>query len=557
MKVNTFHPEYVRWLPIWEKCRDVSEGEEAVKDKKTAYLPALSGHVDERGWLRRDSGYMEYLADTWFYGATGRTIEGLTGLVFRRPPSPKVPDKMTEFMDDVTGSGLSFQGFCESVIEEVQKIGRVGVLVENTNKIPRRSAEQTRITPFWMMYTAESIVNWTTERIGPNLQLTKVVLFEYEIVDDPDDEFSEDLVAQYRVLDLVDGGNGTRYYRQRIYRQLDSKKVALEPGQIPVMNPSPTNTDSELWQQFGDDLFPTVDGQKMTEIPFVFFGARDTGVSIQRPPLLDLVNSNLAWYRTCANYRWGLKWAGCPTPIFVGVVRQPGHENDPLPMGSSQAIELQLGGSAQFMEFTGQGLSALKTALDDLESLMAVLGARMLAPEKKQVETAETAAIHRHGETSALASLVGAVETGVNRLGNWTMLWAGLSGDFKANLNDKFIPFAMDALTINALVGAWQAGAAIALPDLHELWRESEYIGPERDFETVMSDIESETPRTGTVVNPADLLSRAQGDVQGSPIGGTKAQAAPEPSVKSPKPPAKTKKSVTTQKGGKAKSPGA
>ena len=496
-------------------------GEDPVKEKSTLYLPPLSGHTDGSGMVRKGAGYAEYLQDAWFYEATPRTIEGLTGLVFRRPPAVQAPSGLDAFLTDVTGSGVSFQGFAQRCIDEVQTVGRGGGLVEKDDSLPINAAFEKQ--PFWIFYRAENIVNWEKKRIKGKMKLVLIVLYEEE-KEAQEDGFEYAVVPQYRVLDLIDL-DSTPKYRQRIFRRLAGPVVRTEfEAEPPYARNRPR--EDEQWEQFGADIIPLVDGNTMDEIPFVFMNPMDTECEIQKPPLMGLVNANLAWYRTAASYRRGLLWAGCPTLVTMGYERSPGHEDDPIPVGSGHALELPEGGNAKYLEFLGQGLSGVRQALMDLEATMAVLGVRMLAPEKRAVETAETALIHRHGENSALGSIVGTVEEALNKMGQWTMDWMGIKGTFKAGLNRKFIPLELTPQMASEMVKAWQVGAAIALPDLHWIWQEAELVRSDRDFEVVMSDIESEQPRqtaqTVSLLNALPALPGNPAPADNTPPAGKK-----------------------------------
>lgn len=48
------HPAYLGALPLWRKCRDVAQGQEAVHRRAEVYLPRLEGQGDGR--LPRLSG---------------------------------------------------------------------------------------------------------------------------------------------------------------------------------------------------------------------------------------------------------------------------------------------------------------------------------------------------------------------------------------------------------------------------------------------------------------------------------------------------------------------
>ena len=96
MPVDTPSPEYEAALPRWQRCRDCFEGNDAVKARTTAYLPALEGH---QGSAEK---YDAYLTRAVFYNATARTVAGLLGSVFRATPSWTFPAAIEDDLTDVT-----------------------------------------------------------------------------------------------------------------------------------------------------------------------------------------------------------------------------------------------------------------------------------------------------------------------------------------------------------------------------------------------------------------------------------------------------------------------
>jgi hypothetical protein len=66
-----------------------------------------------------------------FYNATQRTIDGLTGLLFIKPPVMEYPQAIEAQVNDVTMSGVNLHQFAEMVAEQVVMLGRAGVLVDH------------------------------------------------------------------------------------------------------------------------------------------------------------------------------------------------------------------------------------------------------------------------------------------------------------------------------------------------------------------------------------------------------------------------------------------
>ena len=90
MSVSTTHPEYDLYAPKWRKVRVSIAGEEAVKEAGSEFLPILIGQTSE--------GYNGYKMRAMFYGASARTVQGLTGAIFRKPPEVLFPKSKLDFL---------------------------------------------------------------------------------------------------------------------------------------------------------------------------------------------------------------------------------------------------------------------------------------------------------------------------------------------------------------------------------------------------------------------------------------------------------------------------
>jgi hypothetical protein len=458
MPVDSTHAEYDEWEGIWAKCRDVVAGEEAIKAGGETYLPKLSG--------QSDSDYGPYLDRAWLFNASARTVQGLAGLIFRRDPVVEVPPAVQPFLEDVTGDGQEFASFAMRCAWDVLTTGRIGLFadfslplqVDETGTRPSRAtAELMGRRPTLSLYRADQIVNWALTRVGNLSKISLVVL--YEEVSEFADEFEVVAVPQYRVLEL----DGAGIYRQRFFRKTEG-----ESGDWVEIEESP--------------IYPRVNGQVLDAIPFVFVNPSDLTTCVAKPPLLDLVNVNLAWYRNCADYEHGLLYSGNPTPYITGH-QQPEGAN--YGVGSSTMLvirekEAKLG----FMEFTGQGLEPLAKAKEHKETLMAMLGARMLAPDPAGVESAEAARIHREGESSALATIANTVSMGLTQSLQHFGKWLSVEDPeaYNIQLNTDFLPAQMDPARITALVAGWQA-QGLTKRDLFWNLQRGEVIPAEKTFE--------------------------------------------------------------------------
>ncbi|NBB81651.1 MAG: DUF4055 domain-containing protein [Verrucomicrobia bacterium] len=466
MAVDSTHSDYDKTLELWQTMRDTSAGERAVKEAGETYLPKLGGQ--EKG------EYAQYKQRASYYNATGRTIDGLTGMIFRKPPEVDVPDGLSQIMEDVTLGGLSFSGFAEGAVDEAVTVGRAGILVDfprvEIGGLTQAEAERMNLRPFLSLYKAESIINWRTGQLGNKTVVTQVRLRENSFEDT--DEFTSDEVEQIRVLDLDDNAR----YRQRVYR-----KEELE-GQR-------GNKYTE-WVQQGDDIYPTMGGNTLDYIPFIFIGPKDTTPNVSKPPLIDLADKNLNHYRMDADYRHGLHFVALPTPYAIGLDED---EQKNIKAIGPTVFLASSNENASFgmLEYTGAGLDSIEKALANCENQMASLGARMLAPEKRAAEAAETAAIHRQGEISVLASLANAVSIALTEAMTIVAEWAGVGGDVVVSLNTDYLPKEMDPQMITALTQALQEGGISHMTYIEALKRGEVIradITPEDEQQRIIDD---------------------------------------------------------------------
>ena len=178
--------------------------------------------------------------------------------------------------------------------------------------------------------------------------------------------------------------------------------------------------------------------------------------------------------------------------------RADGEEVTEVKLGSEGGIQMTQGSDAKFLEFTGSGLSELREAEQEKREMMAVLGSRILAPEKKQAEAAETARIHRAGEESTLASIAQSVSKAGTRILKRLRDWYGATGDVSVEINTDFVPTEMTPQELQATVLAWQGGA-FSLEDLYWKLKQGEMLRDGKTFEDYQAGLESDGPGLGTL----------------------------------------------------------
>jgi len=237
-----------------------------------------------------------------------------------------------------------------------------------------------------------------------------------------------------------------------------------------------------------------MNGKPLDFIPFYFIGVDDTTPEIDDPPLNDLVDLNLDHYRLDADYKHGLHFTGLPTPVVAGYTRE--NENEKLYVGSSSAwVFSDPRAKATYLEYTGQGLSAIQAAKASDEQNMAILGARLLSSEKKAVETAQTAQIHRAGESSILSAISSTISIGLTMALNTFCEWAGSPGKWSVVLNDEFMPPEVTPQELAEWLKGWQMGApGFSDQGLFDILQKREVVMPGVTLKEEQERIASKAP---------------------------------------------------------------
>lgn len=482
MPVNSTHPDYDLTLSAWLRARDVLAGEDAVKAGGEKYLPKLDAQTAD--------DYRAYKARALFFNATARTAEGYLGLIFRREPTVKVPEDgglgaargearprsglgraLADFLADADMQGTALTAYAKTVVGEVVGMGRAGTLVDWCDTGEQRA--------YAVLYQAEQILNWRTERVNGRNVLTLVVLRENvegrRLKAEGEDEFEVEAVEQIRVLKLVNEDSGATPESTRETRVLPQQYV------VEVWQPRREwnwRGQRVKWELV-ESRVPVRHGRPLPGIPFVFHGPQHSLPDIAKLPLEAIIATNLDHYRLDADFKHGLHYTALPTAYVSGFDKE-----SPLRIGASTAWTTDvLGATAGFLEFKGQGLQTFERAQEHDERLMAILGSRMLEAQKRVGETADAIELRQSGENSVLSTLALSVSDGLTQVLRWVAWWNSMEarpediGEDRVlvRLNTDFSSKGMASNELTAIVGAWEAGA-ISRETMMDLLRRGEVL---------------------------------------------------------------------------------
>jgi len=305
-----------------------------------------------------------------------------------------------------------------------------------------------------VLYPTERIINWREK--------TLVVLEEeHEVYID---EYASECRTYHRVLRLEDG-----YYVSELYDDKDVLIAYAEPRMA--------------------------SGARWTEIPFIIAGAENNDQNVDKPPLYDLAEVNIAHYRNSADFEESSYMVGQPTPWISGLTQHWIEEvlQGQIMLGSKAVIFLPDGAQADLLQATDNQMPERGMAAK--EAQMIKLGARLIEDTKTN-ESATGAAIRFGGQTSVLATIVGNAEAAMLKCINWAGMFMGATGDNVFQLNREFYDREANPQTIMAAIQLLDRGV-IAMSDLRGNLRASGMLDNDRTDDEIDGEAEQNVLDTG------------------------------------------------------------
>ena len=425
--VYIFHPDYAEALPQWQLVEDSVMGQNRVKLRTTKYLP-MPNPTDKS--VENVERYNQYLLRAIYYNTVYRTLSGLVGVAFRKPPEIDIPQAIEYLVSNVDGSGLSLNQQAQWTLSEVLKKGRSGLLVDypTTDGGTTAADVQRGVSAKIQAYTAESIVDWNEEDSTEGRRLNYVKIVEVEDAVDVETGTRE-LRKTFIVLRLIDGV----YSQERTNETGTATEARIEPLQA--------------------------DGKKFDFIPFVFAGSENNTPDIDQAILYDLAVINMGHYINSADNEEASFITGQPTLAVTSSISaaefQEMNPNGVL-IGARRGHFLGESGSLSMVQADPNTLPRM--LMEDKEAQMVALGAQLVSPSAN--ETAFSTGVKLATNTSALALVVGNVSDAYRQCLEWAMLFMSTTPatDIVYEINKDFFPPVLDPQTITAWVAGIQGG---------------------------------------------------------------------------------------------------
>lgn len=504
MGVDQKHPLYTANHEKWTKLRDISEGEDQVKEKGQLYLKPTSGMVADGMKNALDAGmvaYDAYKSRAVMPDILDDAIQAMLGVMHHKPPVINLPEKMEPLREMVTLRNESLELLLRRINEQQLLTGRCGLLADMTSEPV--TAGRTTVTatgktereadlPYIALYEAEDIINWDQgSRDGIELlNLNLITLDESGWEREAGSaSFNWTEVQKYRVLVLgeVDENEpqGTGVYKVGVYRA--DGEGSLDYNETNMIEPSHRGT-------------------KLDEIPFTFINSCDIVPTPDKPPLLGLGNAILTIYRGEADYRQSLFMQGQDTLVIAG----GNMGDDAVRLGAGAKLDLPQGATAEFIGPTSEGIPHQQAALENDYNRAMQKGGQLLDSVSRERESGEALSIRVSARTATLnqIALVGAF--GLQQSLRQIAKWIGANPDeVTVTPNLDFVDNVFSPDDLVKMITAKNSGAPLAYETIH-LWLQNQDV-TELDFEAEVAKIEEEEDLVLGSTNSEGLVDDGQG----------------------------------------------
>jgi len=457
-KVTTKHPQYIAKQWLWKSIRDANEGESAIKQGNTMYLPmpagmsvidtspttggigadnnvlnAVSGKTSHHSeFLLSDPSYhtnpayMAYKKRAHFPDNTASSMRGLTGLAKRGSPELELPSELQYLEKDATKDGKTLQELYNNVVHELLLQGRITLFADIDDK-----DGEIKMVPI----KAKSLINWKEDKDGLTLSV-------YEKAAEEDDEFSH--------------SNGVNYCVSRI------GEVDDESGS--VYNVTVYDDEDGIIEQ---TVAPSYKGNTLSYIPAVVCGSTEIKTDVDVVPMQGIANTSIQMYQKSADLSMSEYMSCNPMLTLTGVA----DGEAPKTVGSTVMLVMENDAAKAFYPATDtSALSHVMAHMDKLEKEAISYGANLLGGGSNKAEAAETLRIRQYQNGATLLSVVDTAGKAITQMLKIISEWKTgkkSEAEIKYEGNKEFSNIALTAQEQTALVQQWMANG---ISDNTYLW---------------------------------------------------------------------------------------
>jgi hypothetical protein len=432
--------------------RTLMHGTKAMRAAGEIYLP--------RAAMESVEAYRDRIGRSVLFNAIAKTVEDMNGKVFDKPIILKdnVPAQIVAAAENIDLAGRHINVFASHVFADAIQPGIGYIFVDMPPPVTRSDGaaptladeQQAGHRPYLVYIPQENLIGWKSETIGGTEVLTQVRI--RECVAEPDGPWDVKSVEQIRVL--LRGG-------------------------------------WEIWREGKDGNWFMFDSGRTSipEIPIVPVYINRTGFMTGAPPLEKLAEKNIEHWQSSSDQKNILHVARLPILFAAGF-----NENEEVIIGASQGIRASNpDASLEYVEHSGQAITAGRDDIKDIEFQMQALGLMLLVPKPGQTATGEVRDDSK--ENSPLAMMARALGDAIERAFGFMAEYMGLGKDAggEVDVNKDYGIKAGALADIPNIIAAKAAGIIDTITALEEFKRRG-FLSDSVDPETVKARADAEVP---------------------------------------------------------------
>jgi len=493
--------EYNSVKDLWDRNRAVCGGE--------SYVKAYDTYIDKINYRNllllfsptmSQQQYDFYKAEAELPGIVSQFSKMLIGGLLRKEPEINLPKDVPEdtlewILNDFGRDNSSLITFLDSILWEEIQTSRAWVyvdypMVDNMKDLTKEEIRE--ITPYPIIWQAESVINWKTkvDQFGKQVLSLVIVRSYEESVEGSTNEFHTDMRDTIRVHDLDESGK----YRIRIYQ------TEAEESSIPVVQGSQFLSPLNKKPKFA--LVETIQNILIANerLDFIPAWPLNGEKEVRSPLLTPLIDKEVALYNKISRRNHLLYGASTYTPVISSDMSDEEFK-EIVESGLGSWLHLGENDKASILETPTAALQDMDRAIASGIEEMAKLGIRMLTPETAQSGVALE--IRNASQTAQLGTLntkISSVMTSViTFMINWRYGTEYSDNDVDFKLSSDFNPIPIGADWLR-LATEWYQNGLIPRSVWLKILKQNDMVEADYDDEEGQKEITADD----MIVSPDD-----------------------------------------------------
>lgn len=478
---------YLSLAPLWQRSRAVCNGERFVKDVDSLIdVNAFKNLLIPFSPSMSQKQYNFYKAEAELPGIVSQFSKMLVGGLLRKQPILKLPDDLPDdahdwIMNKFGRDDSSLVSFLDEGIWEEIQTSREWIYVDYPkvdNPDEKTENEIEGLTPFPVLWSAESVINWKLgkDKKGKTI-LTQVIYRGFVERYDDKHEFHPKLIDTIWVHELDESG----YYQIRIFEEKDVTQDAVTMG-----GRTQNKVNKKVFEETEVITNILMHGNRIESLPIWPLNGR---LEPQEPLLTALSDKEVALYNKMSRRNHLLYGAATYTPIIASDMTDDAFA-DIVNSGLGTWIKLNQGDNAFVLDTPTAALQDMDRAIASAIEEMAKLGIRMLTPETAQSGVALE--LRNAAQTAQLGTLSTKISNTIRKVITFMINWQ-YDKDYDDNdiefiLSEDFNPIPLGADWLR-LATEWYEKGLIPRSIWLQLIKQNDMIPPEYDDEEGVQEI--------------------------------------------------------------------